>query len=281
MYLPNFFFSICLRLKPGGTSSSSSSSSNVAVHGSGAGCDAGSLGVSTDHLLPDEAEEELELARAEGPGFGTSNTLAADTSTPVSCSSDNGSTLCLHEDHCTSLLNAWGSQFAKVASSMLWAMNCQTKAVEHDTISLVELTESCGDDVAETLEGGLEQPSSISYKLIYWDLALSKGRWLNDLDTTSQRSGSLLYMPKVLSRNVAALFSEAGESRAGVPLRTCKVLLGKLPIDMVRPKYLRPELPVELKQYLGVLDSLRVDQCVVSDLWQQLVFARYFRLCIY
>ena len=164
----------------------------------------------------------------------------------------------LHVDHWKGILRKWAAEVSVCLVAVVWAISCHTKPVASNVVSLVEVTETpLEDSCSDPLEiASAASPPSVSYKLFFWDQAMAMGRWLNNVDTSSQRDGDLLYMPKVLSKDVSSSFSAHGVQKEGM-VKTCQILLNCVPVEMVRPKYLRNKLPPELKHYLELLDGLR------------------------
>ena len=161
----------------------------------------------------------------------------------------------VHEDLCHTIVQKWGAELLVFLVAVAWAIGCQAEAVVHDCVSLVEMIEA----TPSPEDPSLSIACSVSYKLIFWDSPLAMGRWLNTLNSETQRTGPILYMPKVMAKNVSLLFSAPDAAKGGqsVPSTSCKVLLNRVPVEMVRPKYMRAALPRQLKHYLDLLDALR------------------------
>lgn len=240
------------------------SSSSSAASSSGIG---GGLAVHTDFLYDHEVAEEMDIRKAAGVDETDAqphHQLPGPDSMPtsgsaLSCQASPERVHNLHVDHWKGILRKWAAEVSVFLVAVVWAISCHTKPVASNVVSLVEVTETPLEDssCSDPLEiASAASPPSVSYKLFFWDQSMAMGRWLNNVDTSSQRDSNLLYMPKVLSKDVSSLFSAHGVQEEGM-VKTCQILLNSVPVEMVRPKYLRNKLPPELKHYLELLDGLR------------------------
>ena len=223
-----------------------------------------SLQVHTDFLYEHEVAEEMAMGQAE----------AADAVAPSSDGGSGSSPLPslriqedfeIHEDLCHTIVQKWGDELSIFLVAVAWAIGCQAEAVVHDCVSLVEMVEA----TPTPEDPDLSIACSVSYKLIFWDSPLKRGRWLNTLNSKRQRTGPILYMPKVMAKDVSLLFSAPDSVKGGQSMlsASCKVLLNRVPVEMVRPKYMQADLPRQLKDFLDLLDALR--NCSASCLASQ------------
>lgn len=265
------------KTKPKSSTISSSSSS---------GCRAAAT--HSDFLFPDELEEEQDV-EAEAHGLDKESeefrqlqqSQELETQTHMQVVAFHGESGTSEQSPASSqqwfeeYVTEWAARFCERLELMSWVSDCRTSHLRAGAVSLIEFadsTQSCGSGEPDPCSG-----VSVSYRIVHWDTISNIGpgffqgkcRTLNKLDSESQRVGKLGYIPPAEKKELRVSVTHSRDVDVPVPVPV--VLLHDIGVQMVRPKYLRPDLPEHLLPYLSFLESLQAADALLPEMesWQR------------